>query len=430
MTDEVQRLRAMFCDHLSVMRGKYLPASKIGDNETNFARTVFGVHYDKEQFIEVPGTATENGFTDMLLRWKADDIRCGWETGTQVVVGDLLTTDGAPLSLCPRGALKRAVAGWEKHGLTPKVGIELEAYAFVRNAAGEIVPYDTPGGVVYGTGNFADPLRFTDAIWNMAHRIGMPLDLITTETDTPSFEFTLTFDTAVRHVDTVVLFRQMAREVAYDHGIILTFLPKPIEGKGGSGMHVNVSYSDADGANRLAGGEEDGLGALAGGCVAGWMHHHRALAGIVAPNATSYLRLRPASLSGYLRNWGRDNRNVTVRVSSDRGPKARLEHRMADATANPYTVVAAVLQAALLGYENAYGLQPAATGDGCTEIDTAPGIGASLTEALDDLQADIALVNAIGAELIENHVFMKRAEVAKTAGLEGAALRDWYIWYL
>ena len=261
----------------------------------------------------------------------------------------------------------------------------------------------------------------------------MPLDLITAEYDNPQFEFTLTFDDAVPHVDTVVLFRQMAREVALDHGIILTFQPKPHLNKGGSGMHVNVSLTDRNGQNAIpngAVGDPDNLNDLARGCIAGWMRHHKAMAGLIAPNALSYARLQPASLSGYWCNWGGDNRNVTVRLSAEGGKKARLEHRMADAASNPYTAVATVLQAALLGYEGKYPLQPRETGDGFTGNDAEFGVAASLTEALDDLAADTALLNAVGAGLVENHIFMKRAEVTKTAALEGEALRDWYIWYI
>lgn len=430
MTD---RLRAMFCDHLSILRGKYLPAAKMRDDESRFAQPTFSVHYDKDLLLEAPGTKCLEGIPDMALRWKAEEIRQGWEPATRVVLGDLFEAEGSPLPLCPRGALKRAVAAWKRHGLTPRVGIELEAYAFVRNTDGALVPYDNAGGVVYGTGNFTDPRRFTDAIWSKAQDIGLPLDLITAEYDTPQFEFTLTVDSAVDHVDSVVLFRQMAREIAWDHGIILSFLPKPIAGKGGSGLHVNLSFTDTREHNAIANGERgdpDNLNDLARGCIAGWMHHHRAIAGLVAPNALSYARLQPASLSGYWCNWGGDNRNVTVRVSAEGGKKARLEHRMPDAAANPYTTVATLLQAALLGFEGGLALPPRETGDGFTCNDAPHGVAASLSEALDDLQADTALCAAVGQGLVDNHIFMKRAEVEKTAALSGDALRDWYIWYL
>jgi glutamine synthetase len=428
-----ERLRAMFCDHLSIMRGKYLPPAKMRDDESRFAQPTFSVHYDKDLLLEAPGTRCLQGIPDMALRWKGGEIRPGWEPETKVVLGDLYQADGSPLPMCPRGALKRAVAAWERHGLTPKVGIELEAYAFTRTDDGRIVPYDNPGGVVYGTGNFTDPRRFTDAIWNKAVEIGLPLDLITAEYDTPQYEFTLTFDAAVAHVDTVVLFRQMAREIALDHGIILSFLPKPIAGKGGSGLHVNLSFADAQGHNALANGDHGdpaNLNPLAKGCIAGWMRHHKAIAGLTAPNALSYARLQPASLSGYWCNWGGDNRNVTARLSAEGGKKARLEHRMPDAAANPYTTVATILTAALLGFEQGYGLQPMETGDGFTSNDAPHGTAATLSEALDDLAADTALTSVLGQGLVDNHIFMKRAEVEKTAGLEGDALRDWYIWYL
>jgi glutamine synthetase len=430
MTD---RLRAMFCDHLSIMRGKYLPQTKMRSDESRFARPTFAVHYDKDLLLESPHTMCLQGIPDMALRWDGAEIRPGWEPNTRVVTGDLYDGDGKPLSLCPRGALKRAVASWTAQGLTPKIGIELEAFAFVRRDDGSIVPYDTPGGVVYGTGPFTDPNRFTDAIWSRAEDIGLPLDLITAEYDTPQFEFTLTFDDAVKHVDTVVLFRQMAREIALQHGILLSFLPKPIIGKGGSGMHVNLSFVDNKGQNALANGERGdpaNLNPLAKCCIAGWMRHHKALAGLVAPNALSYARLQPSSLSGYWCNWGGDNRNVTVRLSAEGGKKARLEHRMPDATANPYTSVAAILQAARLGVEGKYELQAMETGDGFTGNDARYGVAENLTEALDDLEADVGLIEAVGRELVENHLFMKRAEVEKTKDLQGEALRDWYIWYL
>ena len=103
------RLRAMFCDHLSILRGKYLPASKMRDDESRFAQATFAVHYDKDLLIEAPGTKCLQGIPDMALRWRGDEIRQGWEPGTKVVMGDLYADDGRPLPLCPRGALKRAV---------------------------------------------------------------------------------------------------------------------------------------------------------------------------------------------------------------------------------------------------------------------------------------------------------------------------------
>jgi glutamine synthetase len=427
------RLRAMFIDHLSIARGKYLPASKIGNASSRFARATFAVHYDRDLLLDAPHTMVREGAPDMELRWRAEDIRPGWEPDTQVVIGDLYDNDGAPLPLCPRGALKRAVAAWQAHGLTPMLGIELEAYALQGGEDGRLRPYDAPGGVVYGTGPFADPIRINDAIWRKAEELGFRLDMITAEYDSPQYEYTLTFDDALKAIDDIVLFRQMAREIALDHGIVLTFLPKPLSEAGGSGMHINFSFRDAKGNNALANGEKGGpenLNDLARGCLAGLVHHHKGLAGLVAPTTGSYRRLQPASLSGYWQNWGGDHRGVTTRVSGEGGAKARLEHRMADASANPYTAAAAVLHAARLGYEGKLPLPPMETGDGFDKTDAREGVAPTLRQAIRDLQADTALTNAVGRELVENHAFMKEREFRKTRDMEPDALQDFYVWFV
>lgn len=428
----VQRLRAMFCDHLSITRGKYLPASKIKDDETRFCRSTFGVHYDRD-LLPAPGAMMMDGLPDMELRWRHDEIREGWEPNTKVVLGDLYDDAGELLGLCPRGALKRAVADWGKKGLIPKVGIELEAYAFVHDDDGNLVPYNSHGAVVYGTGPFTDPLGFNDKIWAMAEKLGFKVDMITAEYDSAQFEYTLTFDDAVKAVDDIVLFRQMAREVAYGCGVILTFMPKPIAESGGSGMHVNFSFVDYTGKNAVAGeggGGPENLNDLAKGCISGLLQHHEALAGLIAPTANSYKRLGPGSLSGYWKNWGGDNRNVTTRISSEGGKKARMEHRMADASSNPYTAVAGVLQAALLGVDHTHELQAMETGDGFEHSDATVGTATDLAGAVAALEADTAFCEAVGAELTANHIFMKQQEVEKTAAMDDTALRDFYMYFV
>jgi len=373
------------------------------------------------------------GLPDMELRWSTADVRNSWQECTRIVIGDLYSADGAPLPMCGRSALKRAISAWTDEGLTPMIGIELEAYAFQKNAGGEIVPYDAPGAVVYGTGPGTDPLGFNDAIWAKAEELGFRLDVITAEFDKPQFEYTLTFDHALKAVDDIVLFRHMAREIALGFGIILTFMPKPLPDVGGSGMHINFSFQDAQGKNALPTPEgmsgADTLSDLARGCIAGLVHH-AGLAGLVAPSALSYKRLQPASLSGYWKNWGGDHRNVTTRVSEDGGAKARLEHRMADASANPYTAVAAVLQAALLGFKNGYDLPPKETGDGFENTDATTGVATDLAAAMYALEADTALRTAVGEMLVDNQIFMRRIEAEKTARMDPAALRDFYLHFI
>ena len=425
-----ERLRLLFCDHLNLARGKYLPASKIGDGSSRFCQGVFAIGYDKD-LLAAPGSKMLEGLPDMDAVYKAADIRAGWEPDTKVVVADLAENGGAALPLCGRSLLKRTVREWQALGHLPRVGLELEAYAFQRDGAGKLVPYDTPGAYVYATGRLADPLRFTDAIWDKAAAAGLRLDSITTEYDSPQFEITLAHDDAVKAVDEAFLFRLLARETALDHGIILTFMPKPIPDKSGSGLHVNVSFLDKDGCNALGDGRRPKtMTPLMRGCIAGLMHHHRGMAGLLAPTVNSYERLKPASLSGYRRNWAVDHRGVTARLSAEGGARARIEHRMGDGAANPYTAVAVVLQAAKLGLAGGYEPPPVETGDCIGRQDAEEGAPDSLAAALDALATDHKLVAAVGEALVQNHIFVKRHEIEKTASLEGDSLRDFYIYYV
>jgi glutamine synthetase len=425
-----ERLRLLFCDHLSLARGKYLPATKLSGGDSRFCQSTFALTYDKE-LVPAPGSKMLEGLSDMIARFEADDVRRGWEPNTMVAIADLFDNRNDPLGLCSRSLLKRTVREWQQLGYNPQVGLELEAYAFQRDENGQLVPLNTPGAYVYSTGPSADPVGFIDAIWNASAQMGFQLEYITSEFDAPQFEFTLKYDDAVKAVDDIFLFRLMAREIAFSHGILLTFMPKPIEDLGGSGLHVNFSFTDSQGGNAIGDSSAvEKLSDLARGCVAGLMKHHCGMAALVAPTVNSYERLKPASLSGYWCNWAIDHRGVTTRLSAENGAKSRIEHRMGDASANPYTLVATVLQAAKLGVTQGYELPPHETGDCLETQDAKRGAPLSLTEALQALSADTALVAAVGDELVANHIAIKEVEIQKTADLGGNALRDYYIHYL
>ncbi len=424
------RLRVLFCDHLSLARGKYLPANKIGDGSTRLCQGVYALTYAKD-LIPAPGGALLEGLPDMVASFQATDVRDGWQARTSVVVADLYDTNGEPLDLCGRGLLKRTVDKWHDIGLTAKLGIELEAYAFEMDDAQGLRPYATPGGFVYSTGVLSDPRGFIDAIWDRALAAGFPVECITSEFDAPQFEFTLSYDDAVKAIDDAFLFRLMAREVAYEHGIVLTFMPSPIATLGGSGLHINFSFNDASGNNVLVEpGATYDLSDTARGCIAGLMHHHASMAGLIAPTVNSYQRLKPASLSGFWQNWGFDHRGVTIRVASEEGPRARIEHRMGDAAASPYVQAATVLQAALLGVQHAYPLAAPESQDCIVAQDAKESVPKNLSTALDALEKDESLIHALNATLVANHVAIKRAEIEEHRHLEGDAARDYYIHYV
>ena len=322
-----------------------------------------------------------------------------------------LERGGQPYALCGRGALTRAVERWRQEGLAPSLGIELEAFVFERAPSGEWVPYDTPGAYVYGTGSAVDPAGLVDDIWSRAGECGFPLEAINSEYDWPQFEFTLRYRDALGAIDDIFLFRLMAREVAAKRGYLLTFMPKPLSDRGGSGLHLNFSLAGPDGDNAFADpAQEDGLSLLARQCIAGLLHHHRSMSALLAPTVNSYRRLRPASLAGYWANWGYDHRGVAVRVPGERATATRLEHRLADGAANPYVAAATLLRAARLGVDKGYPLAAAETGDGLESVDTDVCVPENLGAALDVLEQDHTLGSELGELLVANFIGIKRKE--------------------
>jgi glutamine synthetase len=346
----------------------------------------------------------------MHAQFTLDDLRPGWEPGTRVVVPDLVD-ERSGLDVSPRGALKRAVADWRTLSLEPMIGIEFEAFVFEPDGGGGWKPLDTPGAFVYGTGPAVDPHGLVDNIWAACEMAEIPLESVNSEYDSPQFEFTLRYTDALRSADEGFLFKVLAREVAHRQGLLLTFMGKPLTDRGGSGLHLNLSWCRDDGSNAVDDPKStDGLSAMAKYAIGGLMAHHQPLAGLCAPTVNAYKRLKPASLSGYWANWGYDHRGATVRVPPERGDAARLEHRQSDGAAVVHTAAAAVQQAARLGVVNKIDPGAPEGGNGLDSVEATVGVPANLSLALDALEADRDLVAAIGADLVAQHVAVKRSE--------------------
>jgi glutamine synthetase len=416
---EYDRIRVLWPDHLGLARGKYLPTRYAAQGAFH-CMALFALGYDR-QMTPAPGAKMLEGLPDLKATFDMDQVRAGWEPRTGVTVADIWFHD-QPVAMSARHALRRAVTAWEELGYAPMIGIELEAYILEPDGDGGWIPWETPGGYVYGTGTAVDPIGLLDEIMREAEDADLPIESINSEYDIPQFELTLHYDHALQAVDDAFLFKVLAREIAHRHGLLLTFLGKPLADRGGSGLHVNMSLSDVNGVNALNDETaKDGLSKVARQALAGLMAHHVGMTALLAPTVNAYKRLRPGQLAGYWANWGYDHRGVTVRVSPERGGSTRLEHRMADGAANLYTAAATVLQAARLGVTNDLTLQPAETQDCLESTDATVHCPESLHAALRALEADEELVEAVGRELVEHFVVIKRAEWERFA----AAVTDW-----
>jgi glutamine synthetase len=372
-----------------------------------FCIGVYPLTHDKE-ILAIPRTQFDVGLHDVEAMLDRESLRPGWEANTVIGLADV-ELHGQPAPWDTRNALREACRAWQDMGLEPQVAFELEFYLLEPGEDGSWQPVSIPGHRVYGTGMSVDPSGTIDDVVNVALGCGFPVESWCSEYDNAAYEVNIRYDDAIPAADEAFLFKLLVRETCERHGKLATFLGRPLGDRGGSGLHINLSFRRADGSNAFHDpNDPDGLSELARRCIAGLLLHHEGMAAILAPHVNAYKRLQPDMLNGYWANWGHDDRSVTVRVPPARGAGTRLEQRTSDAAANPYLAAAAVLHAARLGVQNEVELPPGQEPGAPPNTDAR--IPPNLDAALDALAKDDELIDALGRELVEAFTILKRAE--------------------
>ena len=418
------RVRVLFSDLLGLSHGKVVPADH-ADHPTHYAMTVMVQGLDLE-FVELPGYATEAGYPDMEARVVPGTERPSWRSDTDetVAIAELYRSDGSPFGLDGRQALRRAVEQWTAYALEPRCGFEMEFYLLAGPAPAD-GPLDVPWHRVYGTGPGADPSGLVEETLDRSERSGLRTHGVNGEFHAGQAEAALHHLPAVEAADAAFLFKELVRETALERGAGVTFMARPFADRIGNGLHLNVSASRTDGPGGRNAFDDpddpDGISALCRHAVAGLLDHHESLTAVFAPTVNSYKRLQPRLLSGYWATWGLDNRIATVRIPGQRGEATRIEHRMPDGTANPYLALAAMLAAAMDGIEREADLPDPQTGDGDARPVSDRHTPHSLSDALDAFEKDLVLRAALGDDLCEAFVAIKRQEVDRW----NRAVTDW-----
>jgi glutamine synthetase len=402
-----KRLRLLFSDVLGLERGKYLFGDVADDGRAAFCIGVFPLTTDKE-ILDISRQQFDVGLPDIEGFVDRDTLRPGWEEDTIVGIADI-QQHGAPLDVDPRQVLRTAVERWRALGLEPMIAFESEFYLLDPADAGGWKATELPSHRVYGTGMAVDPSGTVDDMVRAAMQTGFAVESWGSEFDAAAYEVNIRYQEAIPAADECFLFRLLVKEIAAKHDKLATFLGRPFNDRGGSGLHLNVSFRRSDGSNALYDpSEPDGLSPLARQCVAGFLAHHEAIAALAAPHVNAYKRLQPDMLNGYWANWGYDDRTVCVRIPPARGEGTRVEHRMADGAANPYLSAAAVLHAARLGVEQQMTPPPVQVAG--EPPNTERRVPATLEAALQALEADEELCAALGPWLVETFTTLKRAE--------------------
>ena len=405
----------MWSDLNGLTHGRYIPSGKF-DHATHHAVTTISMSPEGE-ILPITGYAADVGFPDLSAVPVAETRRPGWEPDTDVAICELRYVDDEPLALCPRAALARAVDGWRAIGFEPQLGFELELYLLEPDdtALGGWRPASGPGHRVYGVGLGGDPTGLALEYFDVVEAMDIELEGVLTEFSPGQLEVNLTYGPALAAADKAVLVKEMTREVAARRGYLATYMGRPHATSVGSGLHVNFSVLPVTGGpNALAdAAAPDGLATIARQSIGGLIAHHEAVAGFSAPLINSYKRLMPGLIAGYWANWGLDNRFSTYRVPAERGSATRIENRVPCGTASPYLAAAATLNAALLGVVDGLDCGDPQFGDADAAPNTDRHTPHTLAEALDAIEADTVLTEAMGPELVAAYVTLRRHEVAR-----------------
>jgi glutamine synthetase len=335
---------------------------------------------------------------------------------------DIYQPDGTPFPGDPRGTLKRMLANVESRGWTYNVGPEPEFFLFKRNGPQTIhpVPHDVGGYFDFSANDEA--VRVRTELMSALARMGLQVEMGHHEVALGQHEIDFRFDDALQTADNVLTLKYTVKAIAARNGLIASFMPKPIFGINGSGMHCHQSLFTEDGKNLFFDANEASkLSTLAYGFIAGQLKHARAMAAVVAPTINSYKRLVPGYEAPVYVGWAQINRSALIRIphyTAGREKSMRAELRCPDPAANPYLAFAVMLGAALDGIDsqlpcpkplnnvNVYHLtKEELVARGIEEL---PG---SLSEALRELEKDSLLQDALGGMVYEAFQRAKWAEI-------------------
>jgi glutamine synthetase len=379
--------------------------------------------------IMFDGSSIE-GFTrieesDMLLAPDLDTFQIYPFDDSRPNVGrlicDVQTPDGKPFAGCPRTALKRAVAKARDMGFELMAGPEAEFFLFHRDEEGDpvLITQDAGGYFDLGPVDLGEAAR-RDVVL-VLESMGFEVEAAHHEVAPGQHEIDFKYGEAVATADALVTFRDVVKRVAHYHDLHATFMPKPLAGVNGSGMHTHQSlFSIKGGENVFADADGPwGLSKTARAYIGGLLDHARAFVAITNPLVNSYKRLVPGYEAPVNVAWSQKNRSPMIRVPARRGIGTRCEVRMPDPSCNPYLAFAAMLTAGLDGIERGLDcgdpvdrniFEMSAREKKRLKIRQLPG---SLDEALVFLEKDKVMREALGEHIFEHFLHNKRQEWAE-----------------
>ena len=405
----VRHVDLQFTDVMGAVKTVTIPASQLrdavehgtwfdGSSVESFARTAESDMY----LVPDPGTF-------QILPWSVEPtarLIC-WAT----------TPEREPYPGDPRGALRRALDVAERLGYEYRIGPEIEFFLLERGPDGKPVPA-TRDRSSYFDFSTDRSVALRQSMVSALESMGIPVNTAHHEVAGGQHEIDIDASPALKAADDVMTFRYALKAVAQQAGVLATFMPKPFDGVPGSGMHVHQSLIDTSGGtNAFSGNDDYGLSDVAKHFIAGQLHHAAGITAVLAPLVNSYKRLVRGFEAPIFISWARTNRGALIRVPHvGRSQVTRVELRSPDPSCNPYLAFAVMLRCGLDGIERRLPLPPPVEeslyGFDDVELERR-NVGVlpdNLKDAVDALEADEVVMDALGDHLAEGFIDAKRLE--------------------
>ncbi len=404
-------IRLQFCDMNGTIKNLSLPISQL-NKVLNNEIMLDGSSIKGFRSIETSDMYFYPDFdTFMILPW------CERE-GENVarIICDIHNADGTPFEGCPRCNLKRMIARAEKLGYKMNVGPEAEFFIFERDENGNAttIPHDKGGYYDAAPFDLGEDIR-RDIVETL-EAMDFEIEASHHEVSEGQHEIDFKYADALTTADNIITFKYVVKSVVNEYGLYATFMPKPIFGINGSGMHCNLSLFK-DGKNIFYSPESDyQLSKEALYSIGGILKHVKAFTAITNPLVNSYKRIVPGFEAPVYMAWSLANRSALIRVPAKRGIATRIELRSPDPSCNPYLALAAILGAILDGVENKiepphqveeniYEMTPKELK--AAGIDSLPG---TLLEAVYLMKKDEVIKDALGEHILNEFIATKNLE--------------------
>jgi len=410
---DVRYVRLWFADVLGFLKSVAISSAEV---ESAFTE---GIGFDGSaiegfaRVYESDMVAHPDPGTFQTLPWRDHD------KPTARMFCDIRLPDGSPAFADPRYVLKRALDKAAERGLTFYTHPEIEFYLFEAPLVPGQPPKPLDSGGYFDHTTLGQGSDFRRRTITMLEQMGISVEFSHHEAGPGQHEIDLRYADALSMADNIMTFRVVVREVAASQGIHASFMPKPLTGAPGSGMHTHLSLFEGDTNVFFDAADDYRLSRIARQFVAGLLAHAGEITAVTNQWVNSYVRLATGGEAPSFVCWGQNNRSALVRVPSykpNKGASARVELRSIDSAVNPYLAFAVILNAGLDGVEQGLTLPPGAEDDVWSLTDRerqAMGIDPlprNLDEAISVMERSALVAETLGEHVFDYFLKNKRAE--------------------